>query len=366
MADAPAGRRPRRTRALGSRRAARAHPAVHRPHARGRAIEHHRPHRRRDRPVGGAAPPAAARRARHRARHGPRAPHHQRAGAHAGAGAGHHGDVPRRRRDRRAVLRDVVRRGRRARDRRRRRGLDDRRRAPRRGRVARRHARRAARSRHRRGGPRRLRQARGPRRPASSSGGSRSSRRATPRSSRRSPRRSSGCTACSRRASPSSRAPRSCTATSASATPSSTRSAGDVRAVLDWEICTLGDPLADVGYLLATWGQADDPVRTQQHAPSTAAGFPTRDELCAALRRGLGPRPGARRVLHDLLVVAAVLHPHRRAHPHAVGRAGRGRSRRARGVPGPGEQLRRAGRRARRGPVSRTVNVGVRRPRGTP
>jgi len=64
--------------------------------------------------------------------------------------------------------------------------------------------------------------------------------------------------------------------------------AGDVRAVLDWEICTLGDPLADVGYLLATWGQADDPVRTQQHAPSTAAGFPTRDELCARYAAGSG------------------------------------------------------------------------------
>jgi len=56
---------------------------------------------------------------------------------------------------------------------------------------------------------------------------------------------------------------------------------GAVRAVLDWEICTLGDPLADIGYLLATWGQADDPVRTQRFAPSTAVGFPTREDLCA-------------------------------------------------------------------------------------
>ena len=63
---------------------------------------------------------------------------------------------------------------------------------------------------------------------------------------------------------------------------------GAVRAVLDWEICTLGDPLADVGYLLATWGQADDPVRTQRFAPSTAVGFPTRDELCARYANGSG------------------------------------------------------------------------------
>ena len=28
---------------------------------------------------------------------------------------------------------------------------------------------------------------------------------------------------------------------------------GKVSAVLDWELCTLGDPLADVGYLLNSW-----------------------------------------------------------------------------------------------------------------
>ncbi|HEX6712606.1 MAG TPA: phosphotransferase family protein [Thermoleophilaceae bacterium] len=32
---------------------------------------------------------------------------------------------------------------------------------------------------------------------------------------------------------------------------------GDVRAILDWELCTLGDPVADVGTLLAYWGEDD-------------------------------------------------------------------------------------------------------------
>ncbi|MFN8025668.1 MAG: phosphotransferase family protein [Acidimicrobiia bacterium] len=64
--------------------------------------------------------------------------------------------------------------------------------------------------------------------------------------------------------------------------------AGAVRAVLDWEICTLGDPLADVGYLLATWGQADDPVRTQRFAPSTAPGFPRREDLVERYAAGSG------------------------------------------------------------------------------
>jgi aminoglycoside phosphotransferase (APT) family kinase protein len=40
--------------------------------------------------------------------------------------------------------------------------------------------------------------------------------------------------------------------------------------------------------VLATWSQADDPVRTQQHAPSTAPGFPTRDELRERYAAGSG------------------------------------------------------------------------------
>jgi aminoglycoside phosphotransferase (APT) family kinase protein len=32
---------------------------------------------------------------------------------------------------------------------------------------------------------------------------------------------------------------------------------GDVRAILDWELCTLGDPIADVGTLLAYWPEPD-------------------------------------------------------------------------------------------------------------
>ena len=35
---------------------------------------------------------------------------------------------------------------------------------------------------------------------------------------------------------------------------------GNVIAVLDWEICTLGDPLADVGLLMVYWTDADDAV----------------------------------------------------------------------------------------------------------
>ncbi len=57
--------------------------------------------------------------------------------------------------------------------------------------------------------------------------------------------------------------------------------AGEVAAVVDWELCTLGDPLADVGLLVAYWPQREDePVALGQPA-NLAPGFPTREELLA-------------------------------------------------------------------------------------
>jgi aminoglycoside phosphotransferase (APT) family kinase protein len=54
---------------------------------------------------------------------------------------------------------------------------------------------------------------------------------------------------------------------------------GRVRAVLDWELCTLGDPLADVGILLAYWTDRDDDTTLALNAATTAPGFPTSSEL---------------------------------------------------------------------------------------
>lgn len=53
---------------------------------------------------------------------------------------------------------------------------------------------------------------------------------------------------------------------------------GALRAVLDWELSTLGDPLADIGSTLAYWPEAGDPPSGLFDA-STLPGFPTRDEL---------------------------------------------------------------------------------------
>ena len=56
---------------------------------------------------------------------------------------------------------------------------------------------------------------------------------------------------------------------------------GEVAAVVDWELCTLGDPLADVGLLLVYWSQQGDEFTPLFEAPTTADGFPTRDDLRA-------------------------------------------------------------------------------------
>ncbi len=54
---------------------------------------------------------------------------------------------------------------------------------------------------------------------------------------------------------------------------------GSVAAVLDWELCTLGDPLADVGLLLVYWATALDTFSALPSAPTTALGFPDRSQL---------------------------------------------------------------------------------------
>jgi len=56
-----------------------------------------------------------------------------------------------------------------------------------------------------------------------------------------------------------------------------------VVAVLDWEMCTVGDPLVDLGLLLCYWPQAGDPVsRRESISPvTTLPGWLTRKELTA-------------------------------------------------------------------------------------
>lgn len=57
---------------------------------------------------------------------------------------------------------------------------------------------------------------------------------------------------------------------------------GKAVAVFDWDMCTLGDPLSDLGALLTYWIQPDDPEPLRQMAMMPIDDrFPTRDELVA-------------------------------------------------------------------------------------
>ena len=58
---------------------------------------------------------------------------------------------------------------------------------------------------------------------------------------------------------------------------------GSVDAVLDWELCTLGDVLADVGYLLNNWSQPGDAMQEGPAGAATeAGGFWTREQMVDA------------------------------------------------------------------------------------
>jgi aminoglycoside phosphotransferase (APT) family kinase protein len=58
------------------------------------------------------------------------------------------------------------------------------------------------------------------------------------------------------------------------------RPTGEVAAVVDWELCTLGDPLTDVGMLLVYWGEEGDELVPLEPA-TQAPGFPSRDDVRA-------------------------------------------------------------------------------------
>ena len=53
---------------------------------------------------------------------------------------------------------------------------------------------------------------------------------------------------------------------------------GAITAVLDWELCTIGDPMVDLAWLLDDWRSSDESAISMP-SPTRAGGFPTRHEL---------------------------------------------------------------------------------------
>jgi aminoglycoside phosphotransferase (APT) family kinase protein len=62
---------------------------------------------------------------------------------------------------------------------------------------------------------------------------------------------------------------------------------GSVNAVLDWELCTLGDPLADLGYLGVYWYDGDA-ATARPNDPTPAGGFPAYGDLVERYARRTG------------------------------------------------------------------------------
>jgi aminoglycoside phosphotransferase (APT) family kinase protein len=65
-------------------------------------------------------------------------------------------------------------------------------------------------------------------------------------------------------------------------------------AIFDWEMATIGDPLADVGYMMMHWRQANDPEDSKFNLQSVTVlpGFPTRRELVSLYEQRSGRSVG--------------------------------------------------------------------------
>ena len=83
-----------------------------------------------------------------------------------------------------------------------------------------------------------------------------------------------------------------------------------VSALLDWDMCTYGDPLMDLGYLLALWPEPNDPPAFRLGAmPTWHEGFPSRDAAIAryAERTGFNVERVAWYVIFNVFRFAAIL-----------------------------------------------------------
>lgn len=73
---------------------------------------------------------------------------------------------------------------------------------------------------------------------------------------------------------------------------------GEIRAVLDWELSTLGDPLADMGSMLAYWTEAGEELLGP--SADTLPGFPNRAELSKLYLDATGRSPESLQYWHCL------------------------------------------------------------------
>jgi aminoglycoside phosphotransferase (APT) family kinase protein len=63
---------------------------------------------------------------------------------------------------------------------------------------------------------------------------------------------------------------------------------GHIKAVLDWEMSTLGDPLTDLGMMFVYWPEAGEERASTLSPVTTLPGFPTRREVADRYARRTG------------------------------------------------------------------------------
>ena len=68
---------------------------------------------------------------------------------------------------------------------------------------------------------------------------------------------------------------------------------GEVTAILDWELATLGAPLADLALLLVYWPQRSGEPSIVPDPPTVLTGFPPRDHIVRRYAHASGWEPGA-------------------------------------------------------------------------
>jgi aminoglycoside phosphotransferase (APT) family kinase protein len=64
--------------------------------------------------------------------------------------------------------------------------------------------------------------------------------------------------------------------------------AGPVAGVLDWELCTLGEPMADLGGLLGYWYDPSEPEAGGDPAITGLPGFLSQDEMAGLYAEKMG------------------------------------------------------------------------------
>jgi aminoglycoside phosphotransferase (APT) family kinase protein len=63
---------------------------------------------------------------------------------------------------------------------------------------------------------------------------------------------------------------------------------GELRAVLDWELATLGDTLADLGWLMSSWAEPGEATTSPFPPPTVAPGFPSRRHMADRYQHATG------------------------------------------------------------------------------